>query len=331
LRIGVVIGRFQPYHRGHHHVSLQAWHNCDMLVMVMCSPNRARTMRDPLTPGERKMLVAQTHNNDFLINTRIAHDWDKGSDAEWYNEVKSGVENFGGPGDEFVLFAHKKDAAVSRYVSWFTSRWKVIEVDSFPLNATDIRNHYYHGAPMPDGSFVTEAHAKAVNDLFGSPELRPVLAMADMPSKYARKHGKGPFVTVDSKVFCGDSILLVRRKNPPFEGLWALPGGFLNPGENTLQGALRELREETGLKVDLSPYVEGHRVYSEPDRDPRASVVSVVHTFYVPPELSDSVTDVSGQDDASEAAWHRASVVRRDMRTQMAFDHWDIVMDTLRT
>ena len=69
-------------------------------------------------------------------------------------------------------------------------------------------------------------------------------------------------------------VLLIRRKNPPCEGRWAFPGGFVEPGETLEAAARRELREETGLEPS---HLEQLRAFGDPGRDPRGWVISVVH------------------------------------------------------
>jgi 8-oxo-dGTP diphosphatase len=117
-----------------------------------------------------------------------------------------------------------------------------------------------------------------------------------------------PVLTVDALIF--DPVLgviLIRRANPPFQGRWALPGGFVEVGETCEAACSREVREETGL--DVEP-VELAGVYSAPDRDPRAHTVSVV---YLCRALGGTVR---GGDDASEARWF-ADVAG----VELAFDH----------
>ena len=69
-----------------------------------------------------------------------------------------------------------------------------------------------------------------------------------------------------------DSVVLIRRKNPPYSGSWALPGGFVEYGETVESAALRETKEETGLDVVLDGIVG---VYSNPERDPRGHIISI--------------------------------------------------------
>lgn len=110
-------------------------------------------------------------------------------------------------------------------------------------------------------------------------------------------------------------VLLVRRRNAPFAGCWALPGGFVDPGEDLPEAAARELEEETGLVVSAL-YPLG--VYGAPERDPRQRVVSTVFLAPLPPDAPEATAG----DDAAEAAW---SSLGRPPRT--AFDHRRILAD----
>lgn len=140
----------------------------------------------------------------------------------------------------------------------------------------------------------------------------------------------GPKLTVDVVLFSMRAnqlaVLLVRRKHPPFEGAWALPGGFLEAGESLEQGALRELEEETGISgVNL----EQVGAFGDPGRDPRGHTVSVVFCSFVPSEL----TPTAG-DDAAEAAWFGWSELpfgrRRKAAVTLAFDHGAILLAARR-
>jgi len=126
-----------------------------------------------------------------------------------------------------------------------------------------------------------------------------------------------PALTVDCIVFGLDDeelkVLLIQRKNEPFAGRWALPGGFVDVGETPEQAARRELEEETGL-ANVS--LEQLHTFGEPDRDPREHVVSVAHYALV--NVAD--TRVRAADDARQAAWFP---VRKP--PPLAFDHAKIL------
>ena len=128
-----------------------------------------------------------------------------------------------------------------------------------------------------------------------------------------------PMLTVDVVVLTAaepPDVLLIQRGNPPFEGLWALPGGFVEEGERVASAAPRELAEETGLRIDD---LELLGVYDTPGRDPRGWTVSVVYRARIAGRES-----VAGADDAREASWFPA-----DALPELAFDHRLIVADAL--
>jgi 8-oxo-dGTP diphosphatase len=136
-----------------------------------------------------------------------------------------------------------------------------------------------------------------------------------------------PFaVTVDLVLFTirGDSlrVLGVRRKEPPSKGRWALPGGFVRPGENLEQAARRELEEETGL-LARKVHLEQLASYGDPHRDPRQRVVTVAHLALAP----DLPAPVAGGD-AAGAEWLDVDELLR-ARPGLAFDHSTILRDGL--
>lgn len=128
-----------------------------------------------------------------------------------------------------------------------------------------------------------------------------------------------PAVTTDCVIFGFDGeklkILLIQRGIEPYKGKWALPGGFLKPDESAEIGALRELKEETGLE---SAYIEQFQTYSEPNRDPRERVITIAYLALV------KLQEVKGGDDAANARWFAIDSV-----PQLAFDHDVILRDAL--
>ena len=121
------------------------------------------------------------------------------------------------------------------------------------------------------------------------------------------------------------SLLLIERRNEPFRGLWALPGGFLEPDEDLDACARRELREETGIGA---PALRQFGVFSDPKRDPRERVISVAYVGVV--SGAGALPD-SGPDAGSDAVAARWFAV--DALPKLAFDHAEIVArarETLR-
>lgn len=129
---------------------------------------------------------------------------------------------------------------------------------------------------------------------------------------------KTPGITVDCVVFDDrDRLLLIRRRNPPFTGQFALPGGFVDYGETTEAAARRELLEETGLTAKDLRLIG---VYSDPKRDPRGHTISIAYRVNI------ESGDPAAGDDAAEAEF------RADWRDlALAFDHNVIVRDAMRS
>ena len=128
-----------------------------------------------------------------------------------------------------------------------------------------------------------------------------------------------PALTADCVVFDSqDRVLLIRRGRPPFEGDYALPGGFVEVGETVEDACRRELKEETGIEVRDLKLVG---VYSDPKRDPRGHTCSVAYLAQV------ATAKLTAGDDAAAAEW-----VEDWRREKLAFDHADIIADaaTLR-
>lgn len=141
-----------------------------------------------------------------------------------------------------------------------------------------------------------------------------------------------PWLTVDVVVFAVRDdeldVLVVERGVPPYEGMDALPGGFVRAGETVEQAAARELVEETGVS---GVYSEQLYTFSEPERDPRGRVVSVAHLALMPGDRVGDVV-VKGGTDARSARWARVSALvdvgkggevraRAKGKEKLAFDH----------
>ncbi|MBY9019971.1 MAG: NUDIX hydrolase [Candidatus Lokiarchaeota archaeon] len=125
-----------------------------------------------------------------------------------------------------------------------------------------------------------------------------------------------PLVAVDAVIkYPEDSIVLIRRKYPPFKGELALPGGFVNVGESVEQACIREAYEETNIKVKINKLIG---VFSAPDRDPRGHNISIAY-------LCEPLTD-SEKPLAKDDAQFLEIVKYTDIPSlKLAFDHNDII------
>lgn len=125
-------------------------------------------------------------------------------------------------------------------------------------------------------------------------------------------------VTVDAVIFYRKvnilNVLLIRRKNEPFRDQWALPGGFLEENEKMEEGAKRELKEETGLKIEKLQQVGA---FGAPGRDPRGRTISIAFVG-----LLDAEPKLKASDDALEVRWFDL----KDL-PDLAFDHREIISE----
>ena len=188
--------------------------------------------------------------------------------------------------------------------------WKTREGSSFlllvGLGPRGVPKDLHELAPLhlelTEGAFSLET-ATALGVLAG--RLYEALDQAQRPNN--------PPLAADPLVVHEGKVLLVKRGREPFKGRWALPGGFVDPGESVEAAVLRELKEETGLVGAIDRL---HGVYSAAGRDPRGPTVSVVYRVRV------QSVDAKGGDDAEEAKFWPI-----DALPPLAFDHAQIVRD----
>ena len=130
---------------------------------------------------------------------------------------------------------------------------------------------------------------------------------------------KRPHLTVDAVIIAENGkLVFIRRKNPPYKGYWALTGGFVEYGETVEQAVIREVKEETGLHVEIKKIIG---VYSDPERDPRGHTITI--SF-----LTEKIGGYLRADtDASEAT---CLTPEGALDLDLAFDHHKILKDALR-
>ena len=136
--------------------------------------------------------------------------------------------------------------------------------------------------------------------------------------EYTYKYPR-PAVTADCVVITKETepkVLLIQRGIDPYKGCWAFPGGFMNMDETTEECAIRELEEETGLKLSTIHQIGA---YSKVDRDPRGRTITVAYLAII-----DAPVEVAGLDDAAKAEWFPLLDL-----PHLAFDHYDIMQDAI--
>ncbi|MCJ7445562.1 MAG: NUDIX hydrolase [Methanotrichaceae archaeon] len=124
-----------------------------------------------------------------------------------------------------------------------------------------------------------------------------------------------PLLAVDAVIFIEKGIVLIERKNPPFKGYYALPGGFVEVGETTVEAVCREVKEETGLEIEVVGLIDA---YSDPKRDPRGHVVSISY-------LAIGHGNLANGSDAQSV-----KIFEPERLPELAFDHKIIICDAMK-
>jgi bifunctional NMN adenylyltransferase/nudix hydrolase len=199
-----------------------------------------------------------------------------------------------------------------------------VEIEN-DLHATSIREDYLTTGAISNA--VPDSVAQFLNEFKKTDTHYQLRSELQFVNDYKKQWAVSPYpvkhATVDSVVEQSGHILLVKRKAEPGKGLWALPGGHLNEFEKQLDGAIRELREETKIKVPeavLRGSIRDHETFDDPYRSTLGRVITKAYHF----KLADDVTlpKVKGADDAEKAKWVPISELREE---DFFDDHYFII------
>jgi bifunctional NMN adenylyltransferase/nudix hydrolase len=332
MRLAVIIGRWQPFHNGHLHTIMQSAKNTDHLLILIGSAHQARTFKNPFSAAERQHMIATALREAGVtipVSFRPIRDH-RYDDTAWFTEVSGAVESFvknANANVEVTLHGVQKDES-TWYLESFP-QWKNGVTNDLVnvINATDLRAFIYQGTDYWK-EFVPRSVLKYVNEWSKSIEGKRVAREYFYCMKYIADHDKNPHPTqintADAVVFYKGHVLLVVRGAMPGEGLFALPGGHLNPNERFFHCAIREAVEETKFKI-RPEWCTGHFLADAPGRSLRGRVISNAFAFKVPDSYSPWLPIVQGGDDAKSAHWRSLSEIRADLEERMFEDHLDIV------
>ncbi|PTQ13554.1 ADP-ribose pyrophosphatase [Sphingomonas oleivorans] len=330
----VCIGRFEPFHTGHLSLLARASREASKIIVLVGSADAPRTARNPWSFAEREVMiraVAGPLADRIIILPLEDHLYNENAwIAAVQAQVARAIGQDGKADSSIALVGHLKDAS-SYYLRAFP-QWALIDAEAVPmLSATELRRHLFsedEGAlrlleanvPAPVFAMIrafrsTEAYAQLLEEFRHVEQYRAAWKSAPYPPT---------FVTADAVVLHSGHVLLVRRKAQPGRGLWALPGGFVRQDEGVRDAAIRELREETRLKLPvpvLKGSIRGEAVFDHPDRSLRGRTITHAFHFDFP---TGELPPVRGGDDAARARWVPVAEARR-MRSQLFEDHFFIL------
>jgi len=311
--VAVLIGRFQPVHNGHLALLRQALARAHRVVVIVGSAFQARTPKNPFTWQERANLLKNSLMADEAARLTICPVRDYYDQARWAKAVLAIVNQQIQPGNRIAMVGHFKDAS-SSYLSDFPG-WELNRLPRYgAMDSTVLRDAWF-GAPAPDRAaslmqFAGEVPAATLQLLAqfaATPDYtalqRKWQALRNDRAAWAAAPYPPVFVTVDALLRGQGQVLLVQRGRAPGKGLWALPGGFLEPRDTLWQSCLRELAEETCCALPESTLRAALRqvhVFDHPDRSLRGRTITHAHYF----DLGDApLPAVQANDDAAQARW----------------------------
>ena len=332
----VYIGRFEPFHDGHLQTLHHALGLASKVVVLIGSAHRPRNIRTPWTAPERAAMVHAAAGDDADRVICVSLRDHLYNDDAWVAAVQSHVvrilEDDGAGEDARIgLVGPARDG--DGFDRKAFPQWPLVDVPSTEaLLEEDIRRHYFsadpddldqvrRNVPAPVWELIdsfrneSEAYPALVDELRFVRDYRKSWESAPYPPT---------FVTVDAVVVHSGHVLLVRRGAQPGKGQWALPGGFVRQHETLEAAVLRELREETRLKLPapvLRGSIRAREVFDHPDRSLRGRTITHAFHFSFP---TGDLPPVKGGDDAAKARWFLLGAVRK-MEEELYEDHFHIL------
>lgn len=324
-KLAVFIGRFQPFHNSHQEVIKQGLEIADRVLVVVGSSHAARSIKNPFSYEQREAMIRFSQPRPAGVLVEGVRDYYYNTQF-WLANVQAVVDKNSSPGDNIALIGSYKDSS-SYYLNLFP-QYDLKLVSTSDVHGTDVRDLLWAGAKnsygttMPDhegkikcneqilwqiADKVPEGSFNLIKQFVRQEAYGTLAKENEFLEKYKESWKDAPFaptfVTTDAVVTCSGHVLVVERGMNPGKGLFALPGGFLKQDEEIEDGMLRELREETRIRVSkqaLSEKIVDSKVFDYPGRSSRGRTIS--HGYHI--QLRDgSLPEVKGNDDAKRAFW----------------------------
>lgn len=324
----VFIGQFQPFALAQAEILKEALNQADIVLVVLGGCKNASNIKSPFPAAQRAEMISSSLSADDAARVKFIYMRDYlYNDNLWLSVLQQKVDEIVGNSTSVALIGHEYGRGV-HYLSQFP-QWKRIDVktsEKYP-HPTDICQLFFtldsgYKTLVPDGT------AKLMESFKQTDKFKDLKVDYDYLREYRMSWEGAPFpptfVTVDAVVIKSGHVLTVRRRGNPGKGLIALPGGFLNQNERILDGMLRELREETVIKMtkeELEKSIKDSRVFDHPDRSLRGRTIT--HAFLINLGAG-PLPQVKGSDDADKAWWMPLSETH-DREDEFFEDHYHII------
>lgn len=325
-KTAVFIGRFQPIHNAHMEIIKKGLEIADNLVVVVGSSNKPPTIKNPWDSEQRIDIIKKAilEEYDEPINKKWS-DFTKPSilhrvsfvttrdylynDYKWSTEVYSkAIDKVATENKETVLLGCMKDDS-SYYLKMFP-QWDLHKMPYlWNLDSTDLRKGLFERGSFKKDDKIPNIVAEQAKRWKGlnKDKFNDLVGEYEHYKNYHKKWEKAPypptFNTVDALVIKSGNVLLIKRGFRPGKGLWALPGGFLDNSQRIKDSALRELKEETRIRVpkkELDKNIADMEIFDHPQRSLRGRTITYAYLI----DLGNGpLPKVKADSDAEGAFW----------------------------
>lgn len=351
----VYIGRFQPFHVAHQKTVEHAFTLSDNVLVLVGSSHGARSIRNPWSFHERVDFISSTFYDEYYtsntensLEIMACRDFTY-DDNKWVantaHVVNTHAKDIGAK--RIAVIGHDKDST-SFYLNYF--QWEFIAMPAYPptgdtIDATKIRRLMFEkNFHFVKGVLPANVYETLFTDIDSRHDRGPAwvdtaagqLMFAEWEDdkvqrqKWAGSPYSPVFVTADAVVVQSGCVLLIKRKGFPGHGLWAMPGGFVEQDERIRKAVLRELYEETRIKVPknvLNRAIDAYEMFDDPERSTRGRTIT--HTYRVTLDPTQSLPKVKGDGtETFEAKWFTLDEFN-DMESEMFEDHFHVVKHML--
>lgn len=334
----VFVGRFRPLHLGHFTVMKRALSLGRHLIVLVGSSRQARSHRNPFRFEEVRSCIEGAFTPEECGRITVLPLIDRYNDLEWIRDVQAAVHGVvvqhhrpaDGSPPRVGLIGHSKDHS-SYYLRMFP-QWGAVECANVRgISATPIRDAYFAdpAAALEEWKEALPANVAAFLAEFArTDEYKRLAEESAYIAKYKAGWANAPypptFLTADAVVVLSGHVLLVERRGLPGRGLLALPGGFVGQHERIRDAMIRELREETKLKIPagfLEGGIRASQIFDHPYRSTRGRTVTQAFLIQLKP-TDEGFPKVRGGDDARSARWMPIADIDPE---RMFEDHFHII------
>jgi bifunctional NMN adenylyltransferase/nudix hydrolase len=336
----IVIGRFQPLHLAHQDLIRYSLTLADKVIVILGSARAAPDVKNPFTPAMREEIIRACFpkNAENLI-FRAVRDYPY-NDHVWTAEVQNLVGEITEDDDRAAdariaivgFFKDRSSYYLNLFPQWDFEEFYPADKRNLSLSASGIREKYF--SENEDWQSMVPKTVASYLDAFRQTEFYPNLKSEfEFIKKYREDTQfkgvpyKPVFLTTDAVVVQSGHLLVIRRGFQPGKGLLALPGGFLAENMTLEDSALKELKEETNIKVPaqvLRGSIKASHVFDYPERSQRGRTVTFAYYIELEPNMKEGLPRVKGGDDAKKAFWLPISALG-EKEDEFFEDHLHIV------